>query len=49
MGHELNNSLAPIRSLAGSLGQLIERTPPPEGWKEDVHQGLRVIGSRAES
>ena len=49
MGHELNNSLAPIHSLTGSLGQLIDRSPPPEGWKEDVHRGLRVIGSRAES
>jgi len=49
MGHELNNSLAPIHSLTGSLGRLVERTPPPEGWKEDLQQGLRVIGSRAEA
>jgi len=49
MGHELNNSLAPIRSLAGSMGQLIDQTPPPEDWQDDLRQGLRVIGSRAES
>lgn len=49
MSHELNNSLAPIRSLAGSLDRLVESEPRPEGWKEDLRTGLRVIGSRAES
>jgi nitrogen fixation/metabolism regulation signal transduction histidine kinase len=49
MGHELNNSLAPVRSLTGSLTQLIDRDPPPEGWKDDLRSGLRVIGSRAEA
>jgi hypothetical protein len=27
LGHELNNSLAPIRSIAGSLAKLVEREP----------------------
>lgn len=49
MSHELNNSLAPIRSLAGSLDRLVESEPRPEGWREDLRTGLRVIGSRAES
>jgi nitrogen fixation/metabolism regulation signal transduction histidine kinase len=49
MSHELNNSLAPIRSLAGSLDRLIEREPPPEGWRDDLRTGLRVIASRAEA
>ena len=30
LGHELNNSLAPIRSLADSLGQLVARAAAPE-------------------
>jgi len=49
MSHELNNSLAPIRSLAGSLDRLVGSEPRPEGWREDLRTGLRVIGSRAES
>ncbi len=49
LGHELNNSLAPIRSLAGSLAALIERSPRPGDWLEDARQSLSVIGSRAEA
>jgi nitrogen fixation/metabolism regulation signal transduction histidine kinase len=49
LGHELNNSLAPIKSMAGSLGDLLEREPRPADWKEDMERGLRVIASRAEA
>jgi nitrogen fixation/metabolism regulation signal transduction histidine kinase len=49
LGHELNNSLAPIKSIAGSLEHLLERTPAPEDWREDMRQGLGIIASRAES
>ena len=49
LGHELNNSLAPIKSIAGSLGNILERDPLPEDWKEDMQHGLNIIGSRAES
>jgi len=49
MSHELNNSLAPIRSLAGSLDRLVESEPLPEGWRGDLRTGLRVIASRAEA
>lgn len=49
LGHEINNSLAPIRSLTGSLKTIISRDPLPEDWNEDVVGGLEVIGSRAES
>src|SRR6202795_2157861 len=37
LGHEMNNSLAPIKSLAGSLEALLTRDPPPSDWKEDAH------------
>jgi len=47
LGHELNNSLAPIQSIAGSLGTLLSLEPPPEDWREDMHRGLAVIGSRS--
>jgi two-component system nitrogen regulation sensor histidine kinase NtrY len=49
LGHELNNSLAPIKSIAGSLGSLVRREPHPPDWKEDLDRGLSVIASRAEA
>src|SRR6266404_2060045 len=49
LGHELNNSLAPIKSVAGSLADLIKREPRPPDWREDMHRGLEVISARADS
>jgi signal transduction histidine kinase len=49
IGHELNNSIAPIKSIAGSLESLLSRDPPPEDWRDDMHRGLTVIGSRADA
>lgn len=49
LGHELNNSLAPIKSVAGSLGDLLGREPEPPDWRDDMQRGLAVISSRADS
>jgi PAS domain S-box-containing protein len=49
LSHEINNSLAPIQSLAGSLRALLSRTPRPVDAEEDLERGLTVIGGRAES
>jgi two-component system nitrogen regulation sensor histidine kinase NtrY len=49
LGHELNNSLAPIKSIAGSLLSLLTREPLPADWREDVRSGLDVVSARAES
>ena len=49
LGHELNNSLAPIKSITGSLGNLMLRKPRPTDWEEDLHRGLEVIRSRCDS
>ena len=49
IGHEMNNSLAPIKSIAGSLVTIIERDPPPADWRDDVQRGLGVIASRSEA
>jgi nitrogen fixation/metabolism regulation signal transduction histidine kinase len=49
LGHELNNSLAPIKSIAGSLGALFKRQPRAPDWEEDMSAGLDIISSRAES
>jgi len=49
IGHEMNNSLAPIKSIAGSLSTIIDRDPPPSDWRDDMQRGLAVIASRSES
>jgi two-component system, NtrC family, nitrogen regulation sensor histidine kinase NtrY len=49
LGHELNNSLAPIQSIAGSLSGLLSQKTPPADWREDAERGLAVIASRAEA
>src|SRR5207245_5181765 len=49
LGHELNNSLTPIKSIAESLGSLVARRPLPDDWEEDMQRGLSVINSRSEA
>jgi two-component system nitrogen regulation sensor histidine kinase NtrY len=49
LGHELNNSLTPIKSIAESLGSLLVRNPRPDDWQEDTTRGLAIIASRSES
>ena len=49
LGHELNNSLAPIKSIAGSLESLWRRDPRPLDLEEDMQRGLAVIAARAEA
>jgi two-component system nitrogen regulation sensor histidine kinase NtrY len=49
IGHEMNNSLAPIKSIAGSLSSIIDRDPPPSDWRDDMQRGLSVIASRSEA
>ena len=49
LSHEINNSLAPIKSISGSLRSLLERETRPDDFDEDVGRGLHVIQSRAES
>jgi nitrogen fixation/metabolism regulation signal transduction histidine kinase len=49
LGHELNNSLAPIQSIAGSLRQLVMKEEAPADWREDVERGLAIVSTRAEA
>ncbi|MGH7559600.1 MAG: sensor histidine kinase [Gemmatimonadales bacterium] len=49
LSHEINNSLAPIKSLATSLGDLLDRSPRPADWEEDLQRGLAVVGDRADA
>lgn len=46
LGHELNNSLAPIKSIAASMESLLARKSKPPDWTEDMRQGLAVISAR---
>ena len=47
LGHEINNSLAPIHSIAGSLRELLRADPAPPDRDDDLRQGLEVIGGRS--
>ena len=47
--HEINNSLAPVRSIVSTLEDKMARDPRPPDWEQSVAEGLEVIGSRAES
>src|SRR5204862_1725877 len=49
LGHEMNNSLAPIKSIAGSLEALLRREPRPTDWQDDARSGLKSIAARADS
>jgi nitrogen fixation/metabolism regulation signal transduction histidine kinase len=45
--HEINNSLAPIQSLSGTMRRLLTRNPRPPDWEEDLGQGLTIIAERS--
>ena len=47
VGHEINNSLAPIKSLAGTLKDMLCGRPEP--CDADVLEGLSLMGDRADS
>jgi len=47
LGHELNNSLAPITSISDSMQRLLARDPRPDDWEADMRSGLNVIANRA--
>ena len=49
LGHEINNSLAPIMSLTESLQQILDSDPLPEDADADLRQGIDVIAARAKA
>ena len=49
IGHELNNSLAPIQSMAESLSSMLEQESRPHDWDDDARAGLGVIRNRAKA
>jgi nitrogen fixation/metabolism regulation signal transduction histidine kinase len=49
LGHELNNSLTPIKSIAGSLNAQLSQTVLDADTRQDFQRGLAIIGTRADS
>jgi len=49
LGHELNNSLAPIKSIAGSLSTLLAETQLNPQHRRDFERGLAIIEARTAS
>jgi two-component system nitrogen regulation sensor histidine kinase NtrY len=49
LGHELNNSLTPIKSIAGTLRAQISNGALDSDHREDFERGLSIIESRAQS
>ena len=49
LGHELSNSLAPIKSIAGSLGARVSTTPMDADVRSDLLRGLEIIEARSAS
>lgn len=47
LSHEINNSLAPIQSIAGSLLDVLRTDPLPADAREDLTGGLGVIRGRS--
>jgi two-component system, NtrC family, nitrogen regulation sensor histidine kinase NtrY len=47
LSHEINNSLAPIQSIAGTLERLASQEPPPPDLGDDLRQGLGIIAGRS--
>jgi nitrogen fixation/metabolism regulation signal transduction histidine kinase len=49
IGHEINNSLTPIKSIAGSLESMLARDDRPPDLDDDMKRGLAVIAARSDS
>jgi nitrogen fixation/metabolism regulation signal transduction histidine kinase len=49
IGHELSNSLAPIKSIAGSLSSRISSTQVDPEVRTDMQRGLGIIEARSAS
>ncbi|NMO19036.1 PAS domain S-box protein [Pyxidicoccus fallax] len=49
LSHEINNSLAPIGSIAEALKDMLSQQPRPSDWDEDARSGLGIIARRSEA
>ena len=49
IGHELNNSLAPMKAVASGLRAILEREPLPPDWRSDASSALEIITNRTDA
>ena len=49
IGHELNNSLAPMKAVASGLRAILEREPLPPDWRSDAGSALEIITNRTDA
>jgi two-component system, NtrC family, nitrogen regulation sensor histidine kinase NtrY len=49
LSHEINNSLTPIKSIAGSLQAVLDQQPRAADADEDLRSGLGIIATRSEA
>jgi nitrogen fixation/metabolism regulation signal transduction histidine kinase len=47
LGHEINNSLAPIQSISENLLRKLGERASANGWEKDLVDGLAVVNRRA--
>ncbi len=49
LGHEINNSLGPIKSIADTLALTSARFELPDAFKQNLQRGLEIIAKRSDS
>lgn len=49
LSHEINNSLAPIKSITRTLGKITSNLEMPERLRSDLSMGLEIIAGRTEA
>lgn len=49
LGHEINNSLGPIKSIADTLALTSGRIELPDPFKRNLQRGLEIIAKRSDS
>ncbi len=49
LGHEINNSITPIKSLAEQFRDMLGKREPDAAAREDMQRGLGVIANRSEA
>ncbi len=49
LGHEINNSITPIKSLAEQFQTLLGRQAPDDATRDDMRRGMGVIANRSEA
>ncbi len=49
LGHELINSMTPMKTMAVTMSRMVKQDPLPEDWREDLDEGCRVIAERVDN